>query len=67
MGMNELEDLQVDHLTLTTILLPRRAVSMEGISMSVCTPWTIYLNILEDAVKTLQVIGNMFGDTREKR
>ena len=51
--MDELDDLQTDHSTLATILRSRRAASTEGMSMGVRVLWTIYLQTLEDALKTL--------------
>jgi hypothetical protein len=51
--MDEIEDLQADHSTLAIILRARRAVPMEGMPMGVRVLWTIYLQILEDALKTL--------------
>jgi len=54
--MDEIDNLQADHLTLATILRSRRAVSLEGMSFGARTLWTIYLNILEDALKTLDTL-----------
>ena len=54
--MDELEDLRADHSTLATILRARRAVSMDDKSIGVRTLWTIYLVILEDALKTLDAL-----------
>jgi len=52
--MDEIEDLQADHSTLAmTTVRARRAVPMEGMSIGVRVLWTIYLQILEDAIKTL--------------
>jgi len=51
--LDEIEDLQADHSALATMLRARRAVSTEAMSMSVRTLWTVYLNILEGAIKIL--------------
>jgi len=51
--MNELEDLQADHSTLATILRSRQAASTDEMSVGVRVLWTIYLQMLEDALKTL--------------
>ena len=51
--MDELDDLRADHSTLATILRSRRAVSLEGMSVGVLVLWTIYLQILDDALNTL--------------
>ena len=52
-SMDEIEDLQADHSALATILRSRRAVELDGMSVGVRVLWTIYLQILEDALKTL--------------
>jgi len=54
--MDEIDNLKVDHSTLATILRARRAVPMEGMSFGVRTLWLIYLQILEDALKTLDAL-----------
>jgi len=51
--MDELNNLQADHSTLASILGSRRAASTDGMSMGVRVLWTIYLQLLEDALKTL--------------
>jgi len=51
--MAELDDLQADHSTLATILRSRRATSTDGMSVGLRVLWTIYLQILEDALRTL--------------
>lgn len=51
--MDELADLQADHSTLATILRSRRAASIDEMSVGVRVLWTIYLQMLEDALKTL--------------
>ena len=51
--MDEIDDLQSDNSTLATMLRSRRAVSTEGMSVGVRVLWAIYLQILEDALKTL--------------
>lgn len=51
--MDELDDLQADHSTLASILRSRRAVATDGMSVGIRVLWTIYLQILEDALKTL--------------
>jgi len=51
--MAELDDLQADHSTLATILRSRRAASTDGMSVGLRVLWTIYLQILEDALRTL--------------
>ena len=53
MNMDEIDDLQADHSALATILRSRRAVSTDGMSVGTRVLWTIYLQILEDALKTL--------------
>jgi hypothetical protein len=55
-SMDEIDNLKVDHSTLATILRARRAVPMEGMSFGVRTLWLIYLQILEDALKTLDAL-----------
>jgi hypothetical protein len=54
--MDELDDLQADHSTLATILRSRRAASTEGMPFGVRRLWALYLNILEDALKTLDAL-----------
>jgi hypothetical protein len=51
--MDELDHPQADHSTLASILRSRRASSTGGMSMGVSVLWTIYLQLLEDALKTL--------------
>jgi hypothetical protein len=51
--MDELDHLQADHSTLASILRSRQAISTDGMSMGVRVLWTIYLQLLEDALKTL--------------
>jgi hypothetical protein len=50
---DDIEDLRADHSALATMLRARRAVSTAGMSMGARMLWTIYLQILEDALKTL--------------
>lgn len=45
--MDEIDDLKVDHSTLAT---------MEGMSFGVRALWLIYLQILKDALKTLDAL-----------
>jgi hypothetical protein len=54
--MDELEDLRADHSTLATILRARRAVYMDDKSIGIRTLWSIYLFILEDALKALDAL-----------
>ena len=56
MDMDELDNLQADHSTFATILRSRQAVSTEGMSIGTRVVWAIYLNILEDALKTLDTL-----------
>jgi hypothetical protein len=55
-SLDEIDELQADHSALATILQARRAVSIEGMSFSARALWTIYLTILEDALKTLDTL-----------
>ena len=55
--------LRQDHDTLKELLAARRAVSMETAPVGVRMLWSIYLTVLEDAVKTLHAL----LDFQEKR
>jgi hypothetical protein len=57
-NLDEIEDLQADHSALATMLRSRRAVSTEGMSVSARALWTVYLLILEDALRTLDTLIN---------
>jgi hypothetical protein len=48
-----LDSLQRDRIILTGILEARRGVSTETLSIGMRLLWGIYLNILEDALSTL--------------
>lgn len=56
-----LDSLQRDHATLTEILVSRRGVSTETLSVGMRLLWGIYLAILEDALTTLTSLINYFA------
>lgn len=54
--MDEIENLQADHSALSMIVRSRRAVSTEDMSFGTRALWNTYLQILEDALKTLEAL-----------